>query len=328
MPLLNRHAKLICEHMVCILLFFLFSLCAKPRRNEYLETNTYTIAMGVYSNYDNRLKNPLICVGSSENDYEGLIDSISDASQLSNILTSLEALTCPRTFVLICTYSQKRLCFHRRQYTDHPLLKVTEIQLNGVGGKQYIELYNQGHDISDMSQIELNGIGSGSLSATSLSQGSIAVIYNSANSIGQSSIPNCANCTCSERLSTVNIANIKWCDDAKAIYMACCVGAECINNYAFEVYTSECVFTLQSMNDFTVSLEWTNPITLSSVLIESVTFNASKQWPIVATNYALELRNNGYNNQFGSSWVMSCDTAGTPGNKYPDCGVKIRLVNI
>ena len=41
-------------------------------------------------------KYPLVCVGSSENDYDGLIDSVTDAAALSDILTDLEAITCPR----------------------------------------------------------------------------------------------------------------------------------------------------------------------------------------------------------------------------------------
>ena len=57
----------------------------------YTEIHTYTIAIGSGWN-----KYSLICLGSSENGYEGLISSISDPSTLPTILTNLEAITCPR----------------------------------------------------------------------------------------------------------------------------------------------------------------------------------------------------------------------------------------
>ena len=57
----------------------------------YIPEYSYTIAIGSGWN-----KYSLICIGSSENDYEGLFDTISEPSDLSTILTNLEAITCPR----------------------------------------------------------------------------------------------------------------------------------------------------------------------------------------------------------------------------------------
>eukprot|EP01084_Bolivina_argentea_P231525 390427_1 len=125
------------------------------------EIYTYTIAIGDFNKY------PLTCIGCSENNYSGLI-SIDNISELSNILTSMEAITCP----------------HK------PLIKMTEIQLSGVNGQQYIEIYNYGHDI-DMSQFQLFDINTPNLPSLQLNQGQLSVIYNTDNQyVTQESIPN------------------------------------------------------------------------------------------------------------------------------------------
>eukprot|EP01084_Bolivina_argentea_P272637 464259_1 len=250
---------------------------------------TYTIVIGRWNSY------PLICVGSSENNYEGL-QTVDNAEQLVNLLPTMEAIVCPH----------------------HPLLKVTEIQLVGSPHRQYIELYNYGHTIADMSVISLGGIGTGALDSTSLPQGSYGIIYNTdANDMSQSEIPNCSNCACTEDTGTVgDPSGIKWCENA--IYYGCCDSGNsgCINPYSFENIVSDCSFnTGLSMTSFTVEIIYTDAVH-GAITIQSIEFNSGKQWPIVGTNYALELKNKGYNNQFGSSWAMSCDTDGTPGDDY------------
>ena len=160
------------------------------------------------------------------------------------------------------------------------MLKITEIQISGVGGEQYIEVHNDGHAI-DMSQIAITGVASGTVAGTSqqnriLSQGNIAVIYNTEDSINQN-IPNCGNCTCSELTDTVSEGAIKWCDATTTIYLGCCVGGGCSNNYGFEE-VNNCQFnTVYTMGTFTLGLDWTNPDTLTTSTIQSLAFDTSKQ---------------------------------------------------
>eukprot|EP01083_Nonionella_stella_P259109 885011_1 len=235
------------------------------------EISTYTIAIGDFNKY------PLICVGSSENNYEGLITSITDAADLWSILPKMEQILCPH----------------------HPLFKVTEIQFAGANGEQYLEIYNYGHDIDDMSQLHLTHIASGTLNTVaspSWTQGSVAVIYNRDNV----SIPNCVHCSCTESILTAS-STIKWCADV--IYIGCCDACDCQWNDGL------------SMTAFSIGLVWINPHSLIRYT-ESITFDIGEQWPVVGAHYALELKYRGYNNQFGSSWTMSCAIEGTPGDTY------------
>lgn len=71
-----------------------------------------------------------------------------------------------------------------------------------------------------------------------------------------------------------------------------------------------------SMTSFSLSISYTNPSDASLTVIESLVYGNDLYWPTVSSNYPLELLHRGYNNQFGSSWVMGCSTSGSAGAAY------------
>ena len=177
---------------------------------------------------------------------------------------------------------------------------------------QYIEIYNYGHTVLT-DEVSLNGFATGSLPSKSLLQGGLAVLYNTENSdVAQTAIPDCTEdaCGCTEGTNT---GGIRWCQDA--IYLGCCddpTSTSCTNfNYGFELDTGNCQFiSPASMTTFNIELVW------NTITIDSVSFSNDAELTLVPSTYALELKNKGYNNDFGSSWVPSCLASGTPGDDY------------
>ena len=156
---------------------------------------------------------------------------------------------------------------------------------------QYVEIYNYGHTITDMSIISLSGFATGALPATQLSQGSLGVIYNTEiNYVQESDIPDCtdSDCSCTVNANT-NPYPIRWCDDA--IYMGCCddPALTCADdNYAFEQILSNCQFDqTQTNSQFNITLIY------NGIIIEEVSFNNDPELTKTATNYSLELKNKG-----------------------------------
>ena len=167
----------------------------------------------------------------------------------------------------------------------------------------YVEFYNQGEDIT-ADQLTFAGVITGSHTSTAtISQGTYAVFYDGEGT----NLPNCVDCSCTEQTSPSTGSNY-WCDDAS--YFGC--GSS--SGESYESISSGC--SVYSSGQ-TVSL-WDVTITDddSSVDIETVTFDDSNSFYIdlgASAGYSFETFDIGYYNGFGTSWTISCNTEGTPG---------------
>eukprot|EP01083_Nonionella_stella_P098132 275878_1 len=170
-------------------------------------------------------------------------------------------------------------------------IKITEVKpfstIKDTAHARFVEFYNQGMQITSTDTLRFDGLIQGLIQGVSIAQGVYFVIYD----------PNDGVISCDPTSD-----RYQWCKNS--VYIACggATHTGCAWNYAMD------------QTDWNIEV-----LDNESESLDAVQNDSDIYWPAIPTDYSFELQYVGYNNHYGSNYVRSCTTQGTPGTRAFPC---------